>query len=373
MNTMSDDLLRDALGDAAATITPGELRPLTAPVRRRRRWAIAVPITVGAVLALAIVTTLIRPSGHTPASAPQRMTLASYVGAKYVLVGAASGGKPVSVHSAATGKRIAQVRTPRGTTGFWNVTGTGDNRTFFLTTYDVQRSLIHFYRLRLRENGTPEEPYELPNLTTHGVPGLGGRMLAATDGAGKIAFVVESGAKITSGANGSSAVISKRARDRITIVDPATAGRRAISLPRGQIVEDLYWASDGRHIAFTTEMVDPGLRVLDTTTGAVHSVGPRTGAVVSVAVDSSSTHAVALVFSGGKSQLVWYSLGTRKAVRTVTLQHYHAPDTPDSMGPAVSGDTVVVMVADTVYQVTGGQVRKSGGLKAVDTIRRGVW
>jgi hypothetical protein len=184
--------------------------------------------------------------------------------------------------------------------------------------------------------------------------GIGGRMLAATAGGTKLAFVTETGAKVTS----HSAVIGPRIRERVTIIDAATGARRVIALPQGEAADDLTFAPDGRHIAYTTETPERhGLRILDSAAGKVHPVafgGAELGNVAGV----DSAHIVTLVFSAGQSRLVWYSLDTLKTTREVALSRYRFPNTPSSMGPFVSGDAVVVMVGDTVFRVSGTNVRR---------------
>jgi hypothetical protein len=357
---MSDDLLRDALADAAATIAPGSVRSLTAASRPRRRWAIPVGVATAAALALAVTATVIRPA--QPPAAP-RMTLAAYAGAKYVLVGGMPPGTPVSVNNAATGKEIARVPIPRGTAGFWDAAGTGDNRTFLLTTVDVKRSLVHFHRLRLSANGIPEQLSELPKLTLHGLPGEGPRLLAATNGGTKLAYVTESGAKVTVTNGGYSLTDDGQIRERITVIDLATGNRRAIDLQKGSVADDLTWTPDGRHLVFTAETPDHGLRILDPATGAIRPVelGSAGAQLAGAAINPDGTQIVALVFSGGKSRLVWYSLASEKIIRDLLL----GSDRVGSSSTIVFGNTIVAVVGDHFYQVTGSTVLEQ-------RVRRGV-
>ncbi|GAB3986011.1 hypothetical protein GCM10029978_100380 [Actinoallomurus acanthiterrae] len=372
MNTMPDDLLRDALSDAAATVTPSGVRPLTTPVRSRRRWAVPAGVVAVAAAVAAITLITIRPSGQTPAA--PRMTLAAYAGAKYVLVGAWPGGAPVSVNDAATGKQIGQVPTPRGTTGFWDAAGTGDNRTFFLTTVEPKRSLVHFYRLRLRANGTPEQLSELPQATLHGLRGEGPHLLAVTNGGTKLAYVTATGAKATHTNDGSTLTDDSRIRARITIIDPASGDQRRIDLPQGTVADDLIWAPDGRHLAFTDETSD-GLRILDPATGTIKPIESASGGALlgGAVIAPDSMQIVALASSAGKIRLVWYSLATLKITRDVALGRVRT-DAP-SVGPAISGNTVLMMIGDDLYRVTGIAVHKQHLKKheEVDMGSEGTW
>lgn len=352
---MPDDLLRDALNDAAATVTQGGLRPFTAPVRSRRRWAVPVGVVAVATVVAAITLITIRPSAQAPAA--PGMTLAAYAGAKYVLSGAIPGGSSISVNDAVTGKQIGQVPTPPGTTGFWNAAGTGDNRTFFLTTVEPKRSRVHFYRLRLRANGAPEHLAELPQATLHGLPGEGPEgMLAATKGGTKLAYVTATGVKATRMNDGSTFTNDARIRERITIIDPASGDRQPIDLPQGTVVDELLWAPDGQHLAFSDETSD-GLRILDPATGTIKPIELASGNAVlgGGAIGLDSTQIVALAYSAGKIRLVWYSLATLKITRDVVLGPFrYVPQ----VGPAVSGNTALMIIGHDLYQVTGTAVHK---------------
>lgn len=354
MNTMPEDLVRGALADAAATVAAGAVRPLAPAASRRRRLAAPIGAVAVAAVALAIVALVVRPSGH-PAATP-RMTLAAYAGAKYVLTGGMPPGTPVTVNDAATGKRIAHVPVPRGTTGFWDAAGAGDDRTFFLTTVDVGQSVIRFYRLSLKADGTPALLAELPRLALHGLPGEGPRLLAATRDRSTIAYVTESGAKLTAGNGEYSLTDDDRIRERITVIDVATGRRRAFDLPQGQVADDLTWTPDGRRLLFTAETSDTGLRVLDPATGVIRPVqlGPPGTELIGAAADSDNAHIVALVAGQGQGHVKWYSLAAGKIDRDVPLGPVH------SGSPAVVsfGDAIVAEIGGHVYKITGNTVHK---------------
>lgn len=196
-------------------------------------------------------------------------------------------------------------------------------------------------------------------------------------GGTKFAFVTETGARTHYTSKSFSAVVGRRIRERVTIVDTATGDHRTIALPQGEAPEDLAFAADGRHLIYTTETpTSHGLRILATATGTVHQVelGDAGAELGNVAIDSDSAHLVVLVFLKGESRLVWYSLDTLKITRKVALGRYHFPETPSSMGPFVSGDTVVVMVGDTVYRATGAGLRRQHADPRTNHLgREGTW
>jgi hypothetical protein len=369
VTVLPDDLLREALADAAATVTAEDVRPLTGPARRsrRRRWAIPAAVTAVAAATAGVVI-----AHRPPEPAVPRMTLAGYAGAKYVVTGGGPPGEPAWVNDAVTGRAIAQVPTPRGTTGFWDVAGTGDNRTFILNTVDTGRALVHFYRLRLSARGTPEQLSELPRATVHGLPADGIQLLAAT--ATKLAYITATGTKTTIANGGYYVTDGPRMRERITVIDQATGDRRVIGLPRGAVAQEPIWAPDGRHLVFTAMVPDVGLRVLDPATGVIRNLEPggRNAGFGGAAVAADSAQIVALETGGGRSRLVWYSLATLRIAREVPLGR--EPGITSSLGPVVSGDRVVVVVGDTVYRVVGAVVhRQHIGHGMVDLDPEGAW
>ncbi|GAA2121305.1 NHL repeat-containing protein [Actinomadura napierensis] len=371
MKTLPEDLVREALADAAATVTPGSLRPLTVGAPRRRRRPVLFAVAAATAMALAIAALVIRPSDH--ATEAPRMTLAAYAGAKYVLIGALPPGRPVSVTEAATGREIARIPAPRGAAGFWDAAGTGDGRTFFLTTVDVGRSLIHLYRLYLNTDGTPRTLTELPQLALHGLPGEGPRLLAATRDKSRIAYVTESGAKLTIGKNGGySLTDDEHIRERITVLDVATGRRRAVDLPEGQIADQLTWTLDGRRLLFTAETRGGGLRVLDAATGEIRPVplGPAGTELIGAATDADSGHIVALVAGRGQGHARWYSLATGKIDRDVPLGEVR----PGSPTVVAFGDTIVAEIGDHLYKIANGTVHKQPiPPGVVDLSPQGAW
>lgn len=374
---MITELLREALSDAAATVE--HVRPLTGRVRRRRRWVVPAAVTATAVTAAMAVTVVAtrpgdvtrtnegalpsevplairesRPPAHAPTAS--RWTLAAYTDAKYVLVGAGMGGAPVAVNDAATGKQIALVPVPPGSTGYWDTAGAGDNRTFFLTSVDYKRAIVSFYRLRLNADGHPQQLSELPRATLHnGLQGEGPQLLAATNGGTKLAYVTETGAELTVTHGGSSMTDDAEIRERIHIIDPRTGDQQAISLPQGTVIDELVWAPDGRALAFTEETPGNGLRTLDPVTGAIRHVdlGGDDGAFRAADIGSDGD-IVALTYRADGNHLVWYSLATSKITRDVPLEHSH---TDQAVGPTIVGDAVVVVIGNTMYRVTGTSVR----------------
>ncbi|MDL4821022.1 hypothetical protein [Actinomadura opuntiae] len=353
MSPLPEDLVRGALADAAGTVTPESLRPLAAPApRRRRRLVLPIGVAAVAAAALAVVALVARPSAPPP---EPRMSLAAYAGAEYVLVGAMPPGQPVTVRSAATGKRIVSVPSPPGTSGFWDAAGTGDDRTFVLTTVDVPRSRIHFYRLRLNADGVPQQFAEMPQAALDGLPGGGPEVLAATRDQSKIAYVTERGGKLSVANGGYSLTGDDRIRERINVIDVRTGERRAVELPRGNIVDKLVWTPDGRHLLFVSETPE-GVRVLDPATGKIRSLrlGPSGTVLIGASADPGSTHMVALVTSGGQGHVKWYSLATGKVDRDVPL----GPVRPDASAMVGFGDTIVAEIDEYLYKVTGDTVHR---------------
>jgi hypothetical protein len=82
---------------------------------------------------------------------------------------------------------------------------------------------------------------------------------------------------------------------------------------------------------------------------------------------------VALASSGGQIRLVWYSPATLKITRDVALSRLRT-DGP-WVGPAVSGNTVVMVIGDDLYRVTGTAVHKQHLKKneEVDMDSGGAW
>ena len=204
MNTLPENLLRDTLTEAAETVAPHSLRPLSASVHQRRHWAIPAGLAAATTLAAAVFVVTDQPTARAPAppaTAPAAppMTLAAYTGVHFTVVaGGPGGGVPTIVMDAATNRRIANVPAPRGTDGFWDVATTGDNRSYVLTTFDRGTTAIRFYRLTLDANGVPTGLTELPKATLYGQPGEDGPgILAVTSDGTKAAYITATGAKVS--------------------------------------------------------------------------------------------------------------------------------------------------------------------------------
>lgn len=349
MTGFSDELLRAALADAAGTVRQEELRPLPAPPRRRRPlFPPLAALTAAAVAVAAVVAVvLVAPwSGHGRDGARPPFALAAYGGADYVLDGAQPpGGPSVTIRSTDTGRAIATLPAPAGTSGFRYSADSGDNRTFVLTTADPQACTIGFYRLTLGADGRPEGP-----LTEMRGTGLRQRTsealapLAVAPGARRIAYAGRE-------CGGDSA------RGTVTVIDTVTGDRRVTRLPLPAFASDLYWAPNGRELVFQTmgEYLDRGLSTLDTSTGKVSAIrlGAGDTTLRGAAFGKDGTHIVALVRDGGQNHVVWYALATKTITRRVALPP------SDPLAPTmfqVSGDRVVAMIGDHVHVVTGTKV-----------------
>jgi hypothetical protein len=353
MTEFSDELLRTALAEGAATVRPEELKPLPEPVRRRRRWTMPhAGLTVAAAAVVAVVAVvLVAPwSRHGPGAPAPRFALAASAGDDFVLDGPWPPGSPtVTVHEADSGRAIATVPAPPGSSGFVESADSGDNRTFVLTTAAPHACEIRFYRLTLEPDGRPKGPLtELRRATLRQRTGEEPEQLAVSPGARRIAYAgTECG--------------SESPRGVITVVDPATGDRRVTRLPSRAFANSPRWAPDGRELVF--EMVgdyrDRTVNTLDVATGEISTIRLAEGGAMlaGAAFDRSGTHIVALVRDGGHNRLVWYSPAAKKVTRQVELPPSSA-DAPSDF--TVSGDRVVAMIDDQVHVVTGTKVTTEG-------------
>ncbi|OLT28349.1 hypothetical protein BJF79_10975 [Actinomadura sp. CNU-125] len=343
MTRPSEELLRSALSDAAATVRPEALRPLPGtPPPRRRRALLAVPSAV--LVAAAVVALLIVAPWTRDGSSP-RFSLASYAGADYVLEGPWPPGMPsVPVRDADTGRVVAEIPVPEGSSGFRDVADTGDNRTFVLTTADPEACTVRFHRLTLRDNGRPAGPLtELDGTAVRQRMGEGQGQVAASPGLRRIAYA---GRDCGDSAGGT-----------ITVVDTATGEHRVTKLPPRALASSLGWAPNGRDLVFETmgDYLERELRTLDTRTGELGTVSLGSGDVElhGAAFVGDGTHIVALVRDGRGNRVVWYSMATEKITRQVPLAP-SAPDAPSMFEAA--GDRVVVLIDDRVSVITGTKV-----------------
>ncbi|GAA1583188.1 hypothetical protein GCM10009678_77360 [Actinomadura kijaniata] len=340
MTGLSDELLRSALRDAAATVRDEDLRPLpAAPPPRRPRLvpfgglAAAVAVTVVALLVAA------------PWSRHPGLSLAAYTGVDYVLEGAwPPGAASVTVRKADTGRQVATVPAPAGSGGFRNSADSGDHRTFVLTTADPRACRVRFHRLVLGADGRPSgAPTELRGADLRQRMGEGPEQLAVSPGARRIAYAGRE--------------CDPSGRGTITVVDPATGEHRVTRLPPRALASSLRWAPNGRELVFETmgDYLEPGLHTLDTATGRVSpiSLGGGDGRLHGAMFDKNGTHIVALVRNGGRNRVVWYAPASKTITREVPLPSSD-PDAPTTF--EVAGNRVVAMIGDRVHVVTGTKV-----------------
>ena len=154
MNTIQDRLT-DAMNTAAGTVRDEELRPLTAPERRRRLSPWVAPLAAAAAVVLVIGLAVSVSNGlfrtHRPGGASQLPTapLPFYVTIDLSL-------KKVVVRSTATGKVAATVPvTTVGSPGseVAPALATGGNGTFYLAAFERGAREEQIYRFRLTAAG----------------------------------------------------------------------------------------------------------------------------------------------------------------------------------------------------------------------------
>ncbi len=183
------------------------------------------------------------PAGQLPA-ANAAFSVAPY----FVTIDSQRQGEPAIVTDALTGKVLASVSPPSGSTGFIGVAAADDDHTFVLAAQSGA-SAVGFYELRLGPAGQPRPVVPLP------VPTLayGGAFAVSADGS-KLAI-----ATATAKSAG------------IEVVSLASRGVRAWDAPSGHVT-DLSW-SGNRSLAFlwwdgsdSTRVTRPrsGVRLLDT-------------------------------------------------------------------------------------------------------------
>lgn len=352
---VTEELLRDALTTGAATVTANNVRPLREPAPRRgttRRWLIPASIGLATVTAAATLIALWpHNSARTPSPAPDRIiTLAAYSGLKYYVGGATWGGAPVSIYDSATGRTIAQVPAPGGSKGFWEVAGTGDNKTFFLSTADKKTCKTGYYRLRLNDDGKPASLTALTKATLSGLPA--GELAATKDGA-TLAQVAQS------------CEISHPSvpNTRLNIINVRGGTQRGFDLPLMTSVPSLAWAPDGRHLGLVSgEAMDHlSMSLLDTTTAhrladarvitRAESLNISDPEFKRTAITPDGTQAVVLMIAGAEqSRLLWYSLATGRLTREMTLHNGHLADR-SLLKP--SPDGLLVIAGDYFYRVEG--------------------
>ncbi|MFD0904151.1 TolB family protein [Actinomadura sediminis] len=345
MKSPSEELLRSALSDAAGAVRPEELRPLPARVPRRpRRALLAVPLAgvAAAVLAVLLVAPW-SPDGRD--GAPPRFALASYAGADFVVMGPWPPGAPSAmVRKADTGRTVATVRAPEGSSGFRDSADSGDNRTFVLTTADPEACLVRFHRLALNADGAPAEPpAELAGTALRQRMGEGPGQLAVSPGLRRIAYAGRDCGDAGGG--------------NVTVVDTATGERRVTPLPPRALASSLRWAPDGRELVFQTmgDYLETELRTLDAETGRLGTVslGGGDATLHGAAFDEDGAHVTALVRDGGRNRIVWYSMTGKRVTRQVDL-HASEPDAPTTFEAA--GARIVVRIDDRVSVIAGTKV-----------------
>ncbi|WP_067466892.1 TolB family protein [Actinomadura macra] len=365
MTRLNDDLVRAALSDGAGVIDHDDLRPLAAPARRprRRRWAIPAGAAVTA-LAAASVAVLVVAGPHQRDAGGPAMSLAAYAGAEYVVDGAwPNGGEELTISEVSSRRVIARVPAPRDSSGFLDAAGTGDNRTFVLTTAAPGACRVRLHRLTLRDNGTPASVSELSGINLTGRQGEGSNQLAVAKGGERLAYsTLGCGAKSSEG--------------HITVVDLSTGAQRVVDLPPGAKASDLRWAPDGRQLAF--RLAADGwdgyrLNVLDAVTGARTPVSlgpPGTRWNIGV-IAPDGRHLVAVVTTGRERRLIWYSLISKTVTRQVPL----APGSPDD--PVISGggtgDALVILIGDRLYRVRGTHVESKQVPPGTSVDLTGTW
>ncbi|RFS81330.1 hypothetical protein D0T12_32340 [Actinomadura spongiicola] len=342
-----EDVLRSALSEGADTVESRSLRPLAEPSTRRRRVRV-VPLGGLVVAVAAAVVLVVLAPWSQEGDAPPRFSFASYMGAEYVLDGAwPPGGMAVNVRKADTGRLVAEVAAPRGSSGFRDSAGAGDNRTFVLTTADPDACRIRFHGLTLKADGTPAALTELPRTSLRGRLGEGPGLLAVAPGGRGFAYV--------------SQTCGGQPHNVITVIDSSTGDRRVVDLPPKVWASSLGWAPDARHLVFesVTEGVSDGaeLRMLDSANGDIRPVSLGSGMVLrSAAYAPDGAHVLVLVHDGRSHRLLWYSMDTGTVTRRVQLPRGESGATT---GVEVAGGKVAVIVDETVHLIDGTKIKSS--------------
>jgi hypothetical protein len=160
-----------------------------------------------------------------------------------------AGGRPADVVNMATGRVVAQIRTPVARSDYEWVAAADDDRTFVLA--DQTFTLIYrFYLLTLAGNGRPEGLRQLPVPALHAAQIYG---LALTADGSKLAVAWQNNPSLPP-------------RSRIEVASTSTGQARTWTSTDGAAV-DVSWAGD-RSVAFgwqdTSRQARSGIRVLNT-------------------------------------------------------------------------------------------------------------
>ncbi|GAA2636115.1 hypothetical protein SMC26_39145 [Actinomadura fulvescens] len=221
--TRTEDRLRAALDDAAQTVAPDSLVPLTVPPRRRFTWM--APLAVAAALALVVfgVTTLI----PKPSDEPDRT---AFAGAPTHLLAIRKG---QAVVLDGTGRKVADVPAAQGR--YEGVAATADRRTFFLAAAAGKDEYL-LYRVEIAADGSPSRPRPLPGgavrLAVHSFGSENG-FAAAPDGS-KVALVG----------------LQSHPRTTAVVIDARTGARRTWSAPGSGWIKSVSWSPDNRTLGF---------------------------------------------------------------------------------------------------------------------------
>ncbi|MEV5570583.1 hypothetical protein AB0L06_11055 [Spirillospora sp. NPDC052269] len=266
--TRTEERLRDAFQDAAETIRPGSLTPLTVPSRAKARRSWGVPVVVAGLLGLILVGTSLLAGGMGKSSRPAVGSRILAGAPEHVL--AIRQGRALIEDGA--GHMVARI----GGDHYEAVAGTGDGRVFFLAA-ESGKDTYSFYRVTLGASGTPSRPEKVrtddPVQMDSGL-GKPERFAASPDGS-RLAVV---------GANGG--------RSEILVIDVRTGAQHSMeqvgdSLPASSAT----WAPDNRTLGYIAAGRDgrPTLFLLDTsrdrlTPRAVRSAAMPQDALINVFV-----------------------------------------------------------------------------------------
>jgi hypothetical protein len=253
------------------------------------------------------------PAGQLPA-ANAAFSVAPY----FVTLDSQRPGEPAIVTNALTGRVLARVSPPTGSTGFTAVAAADDDHTFVLATQS-RASAVGFYELRLGPAGQPRPVVPLP------VPALayGGAFAVSADGR---ELAIATAAAKSAG---------------IEVVSLASGGVRAWDAPSGHVT-DLSW-SGNRSLAFLwwdgsdsprATQARSGVRLLDTAAAGRNllasrlvvgqSARTRLGTFTGVAyplISADGSRVFATMLSGGaanpKAEVVEFSARTGRALKVV--------------------------------------------------------
>ncbi|WP_131742315.1 hypothetical protein [Actinomadura roseirufa] len=234
--TTTERRLRTAFEDAARTIEPGSLAPLTIPSRRRRgTWT--VPVAVAAALAMVLVgATLI---GDRMRGGPPPAQALAAGGPQHIL--AVRAGR--AVVEDVTGHRLFEV--PRAEGRYRAVAGTA--REFFLAVQTTEDT-YSFYRVTLGADGAPSRPRKLPGPLFRTQTGFGKpENLAASPDGSKLAVV---------------GTVDGHAQ--VDVIDVRTGAHRIWRTPEGGAITSATWSQDNRTLGFLWGPKAADLRLLDT-------------------------------------------------------------------------------------------------------------